>query len=46
MGGMETWLMGETYPGYMVALVPMAAEPAAISKRPVQSLVSEHWTSC
>ena len=33
MGGMETWLMGETYPSYMDALVPMAAEPAAISGR-------------
>jgi len=33
MGGMETWIMGETYPGYMDALVPMAASPGAISGR-------------
>jgi homoserine O-acetyltransferase/O-succinyltransferase len=33
MGGMETWIMGETYPSYMDALVPMAAEPGAISGR-------------
>lgn len=33
MGGMETWIMGETYPSYMDALVPMAAEPAAIGGR-------------
>jgi homoserine O-acetyltransferase/O-succinyltransferase len=33
MGGMETWIMGEDYPGYMDALVPMAAEPAAIGGR-------------
>src|SRR5271155_5692467 len=25
MGGMETWLWGEKYPGYMDALVPMAS---------------------
>ena len=33
MGGMETWIMGETYPSYMDALVPLAAEPAAIGGR-------------
>jgi len=25
MGGMQTWLWGEKYPGYMDALVPMAS---------------------
>jgi homoserine O-acetyltransferase/O-succinyltransferase len=33
MGGMETWLWGEKYPGFMDALVPMAAQPTAMSSR-------------
>jgi homoserine O-acetyltransferase len=33
MGGMHTWLWGVTYPGFMDALVPMAAQPAAMSGR-------------
>jgi homoserine O-acetyltransferase/O-succinyltransferase len=33
MGGMETWLWGEKYPGYMDALVPMASLPTAMSSR-------------
>src|SRR5712692_7291447 len=33
MGGMETWLWGEKYPDYMDALVPMAAQPTAMSSR-------------
>jgi homoserine O-acetyltransferase len=33
MGGMETWLWGEKYPSFMDALVPMAAQPTAMSSR-------------
>jgi len=33
MGGMETWLWGEKYPQFMDALVPMAAQPTAMSSR-------------
>jgi homoserine O-acetyltransferase len=33
MGGMETWLWGEKYPGLMDALAPMAAEPAPMASR-------------
>ncbi len=33
MGGMHAWLWGEKYPGYMDALVPMAAQPTAMASR-------------
>jgi homoserine O-acetyltransferase len=33
MGGMHTWLWGEKYPDFMDALVPMAAQPTAMSSR-------------
>ncbi len=33
MGGMLAWIWGETYPGFMDALVPMACQPAAMSGR-------------
>jgi homoserine O-acetyltransferase len=33
MGGMQVWLWGEKYPGYMDALVPMAAQPTAMASR-------------
>jgi homoserine O-acetyltransferase len=33
MGGMETWLWGERHPGFMDALVPMAAQPSPMSSR-------------
>jgi len=33
MGGMQTWLWGERYPGVMDALVPMAAQPTAMASR-------------
>jgi homoserine O-acetyltransferase len=33
MGGMHTWLWGEMYPDFMDALVPMAAQPTAMSSR-------------
>ena len=33
MGGMQTWMWGEQYPGFMDALVPMAAQPTAMSSR-------------
>jgi homoserine O-acetyltransferase len=33
MGGMETWLWGEKYPGYMDALAPMASQPTAMASR-------------
>jgi len=33
MGGMHTWLWGTTHPEFMDALVPMAAQPTAMSSR-------------
>lgn len=33
MGGMETWLWGEKYPGFMDALAPMASQPTAMASR-------------
>jgi homoserine O-acetyltransferase len=33
MGGMLTWLWGETYPGFMDLLVPLASQPTAMSGR-------------
>jgi homoserine O-acetyltransferase/O-succinyltransferase len=33
MGGMQTWLWGETYPGMMDALMPLASLPIQISGR-------------
>jgi homoserine O-acetyltransferase len=33
MGGMHAWLWGERHPGYMDALVPMAAQPTAMASR-------------
>jgi homoserine O-acetyltransferase/O-succinyltransferase len=33
MGGMQAWLWGEKYPGYMDALVPMASQPTAMASR-------------
>jgi homoserine O-acetyltransferase len=33
MGGMQTWLWGETYPAEMDALLPLASLPIAISGR-------------
>jgi homoserine O-acetyltransferase len=33
MGGMQTWMWGELYPGFMDALVPLASQPIAISGR-------------
>lgn len=33
MGGMHTWLWGAKYPGYMDALVPMAAQPSEMASR-------------
>ncbi len=33
MGGMQAWLWGEQYPGYMDALVPMASQPTAMAAR-------------
>ena len=33
MGGMHAWLWGETYPDFMDVLVPMGAQPAAMSGR-------------
>jgi homoserine O-acetyltransferase len=33
MGGMNVWLWGERYPGYMDALVPMASQPTAMAAR-------------
>ncbi len=33
MGGMQTWMWGEKYPGFMDALVPMASQPTEMSSR-------------
>ena len=33
MGGMQTWIWGETHPDFMDALVPMASQPTAMSSR-------------
>ena len=33
MGGMQTWLWGETYPDFMDALLPLASLPTQISGR-------------
>jgi homoserine O-acetyltransferase len=33
MGGMETWVWGETYPGFMDALAPKASQPTAMAAR-------------
>ena len=33
MGGMNAWIWGETYPGFMDTLVPMASQPAEMSSR-------------
>ena len=33
MGGMNTWIWGEKYPGYMDALVPMASRPTPMGSR-------------
>jgi len=33
MGGMQTWLWGETYPDFMDALAPMASLPTPMSSR-------------
>lgn len=33
MGGMQTWLWGETYPGDMDAPVPMASQPTEMASR-------------
>ena len=33
MGGMHVWVWGETYPGFMDALVPMASQPTAMASR-------------
>jgi homoserine O-acetyltransferase len=33
MGGMQTWLWGETYPDFMDALVPLASLPVEIAGR-------------
>jgi homoserine O-acetyltransferase/O-succinyltransferase len=33
MGGMHTWIWGETYPAFMDALVPMASQPTEMAAR-------------
>jgi homoserine O-acetyltransferase len=33
MGGMQTWMWGESYPDMMDALAPIAAQPTAMSSR-------------
>jgi homoserine O-acetyltransferase/O-succinyltransferase len=33
MGGMQTWVWGETYPDFMDALMPLASNPAEIAGR-------------
>lgn len=33
MGGMQTWVWGETYPSFMDALLPMASQPTPMGAR-------------
>jgi homoserine O-acetyltransferase len=33
MGGMNAWIWGEAYPGFMDALVPMASQPTEMASR-------------
>ena len=33
MGGMQTWIWGTKYPGFMDALVPLASQPSEMSSR-------------
>ena len=33
MGGMQTWIWGEKFPGFMDVLVPMASQPSAMASR-------------
>jgi homoserine O-acetyltransferase len=33
MGGMNAWMWGEKYPGFMDALVPMASQPTEMASR-------------
>jgi homoserine O-acetyltransferase/O-succinyltransferase len=33
MGGMQTWIWGEAYPGFMDGLVPMGAQPSPMASR-------------
>jgi homoserine O-acetyltransferase/O-succinyltransferase len=33
MGGMQTWIWGVSYPGFMDALVPMASQPTDMASR-------------
>jgi homoserine O-acetyltransferase len=33
MGGMQTWIWGSKYPGFMDALVPLASQPTEMSSR-------------
>ena len=33
MGGMNAWIWGQKYPGFMDALAPMASQPSAMSSR-------------
>jgi homoserine O-acetyltransferase len=33
MGGMNAWIWGERYPGYMDALAPMGSQPTAMASR-------------
>ena len=33
MGGMQTWIWGETHPGFMDALMPIASQPVPIAGR-------------
>lgn len=33
MGGMQSWLWGEQYPGFMDALAPMASQPSEMAAR-------------
>ncbi len=33
MGGMQAWMWGETHPGFMDALVPMASQPTPMASR-------------
>ena len=53
MGGMQTWIWGTKYPGFMDALVPLASQPTEMSSRNwmmrrliIDSIRERRLTSC
>ena len=46
MGGMQTFLWGEMYPGFMDALAPMAAQPTAMASRSCARFALRYPNAC